>query len=339
MLAGEEGLKRALGIPAPEAIGEAIKSFRFGCQGPDIFYHNQRTKPSGLHYGALAHRRRFGSLVAYAAAALPPRERRPESPAGAYLLGLSTHAALDRATHPFIICFSGWADPADPSTQKRRGCHPFLERLLDMGILERRLGMAPADYGISARMGGGAAAAGDGPLVELWAAGLRAAYPRATGADPLLEARIANALADARGFYAVTDPAATSGREGRLARLDAAEGRYLISLVYPERLPEGMDAMNEAKAEWPHPAGDGRSSRASYLELVDSGIGESARAIGLVLGFWKGELTAASLAEALGEGGLALCDAGGAALPPRVCRPLALPEAMDAEYAARLRAR
>jgi hypothetical protein len=340
MLAGEEALGKVLSVPDPKAIGEAIPFFRFGCQGPDIFYHNQRTKPSGLHYGALAHRRRFGSLVAGAAAALSSPLRGPESPAGAYLLGLATHASVDRATHPFIICFAGWADPSDPSTRKRRGCHPFLERLLDMGLLERRLGLSPAEYGLSARMGIGAPpiAGSEEAIVALWAAGLRAAYPRATGADPLLEARIANALADARRFYAVTDPAAAAhvGREEVLATFNSAEGRHLISLIYPERLPEGMDAMNESRLPWPHPSGDGRVSSASYLELIDEGVAGAARAIGLVLGFWKGELSEAALAEGLGEGGLALCDAGGDALPPRICRPLALPEAMDAEYAARV---
>ena len=90
--------------------------FRFGCQGPDIFYHNRRTMPSGLHYGALAHRRGFGSLVAGAAASLPAAEREATSASAAYLLGLATHAAVDRATHPFIIYFSGWALPSDPGS-------------------------------------------------------------------------------------------------------------------------------------------------------------------------------------------------------------------------------
>lgn len=353
MLAGEEALRKALGISNPAALGPALeiarglpdeaalRAFRFGCQGPDVFYHNQRTKPSGLHYGALAHRRRSGSLVAGAASSLSEAERSPDSPRGAYVLGLSTHAALDRATHPFIICFSGWAEPSDPSTRRRRGCHPFLERLLDLCLLELRMGMAPADFGISARMGAGArgiaAAELDASLIAPWAAGLRAAFPRAAEADALLEARIANALADARHFYAVTDPASPqASRDVRISELEADEARYIISVIYPLRIPEGMDPMNEAKAEWPHPAGDGRASRASYPELVDSGTEEAARAIGLVLGFWRGELSASSLAQGLGEGSLALRDADGAAAAPRLCRPLALPEAMDAEYASRI---
>jgi hypothetical protein len=371
MLAGEEALKEALGlsregaadaatgaaVAALEAVvGDALPAFRFGCQGPDIFYHNQRTKPSGLHYGSLAHRRRSGSLVAAFAAALPEEERGPESPRGAYLLGLSTHAAVDRATHPFIICFSGWADPAKPATQRRRGCHPFLERLLDSLLLEKRLGLSPDRYGVSTRMAwGDASATGatgasardsrepDAALVELWAAGLREAFPRAAGSDALLEERIANALADARHFYAATDPAATRSREGqtggklRISKLPAEEARYVISVLYPLLRPEGMDPMNESGIEWLDPSGDGRSSRASYPKLVDEGASAAAKAIGLVLDFWRGGLSASSLAEGLGEGGLALRDPSGAAIAPRVCRPLALPEAMDAEYAARVR--
>jgi hypothetical protein len=340
ILAGEEALFLARGEMRPVAGAEGLwpgsRYFDFGCQGPDIFYHNQRTKPSGLHYGALAHRRRFGSLVAGAAAALPRKDRSLESPAGAYVLGLATHAAIDRATHPFIICFAGWADPADPSTQRLRGCHPFLERVLDIGLLKNRRGLRPSEFGLTARMA--ALPKADESLVPLWAAGLRAAYPRATGADPLLEARVANAIADARGFYAVTDPAATGsglvGR-GRLAALDPAEGRYLISLVYPELPLEGLDAMNESHATWPHPSGDGRSSSASYLDLMDEGAEAAARASALVMDFWKGGLSAAALAEALGEGGLALSDEEGLALPPRISRPLPLREAMDAEYSAR----
>jgi len=351
IIAGEEALEQAMGAGSVAALGEAAPFFALGCQGPDIFYHNQRTMPSGLHYGALAHRRRYGSLVAGAASALAADEARLDGPSGAYILGLATHAAIDRATHPFIICFSGWADPSHPSTEKLRGCHPFLERILDMGLLENRLGIGASEYGLSARLGlvagAGARALGDsaleGRLVALWAAGLRAAYPRSTSADPLLASRIANALADARHFYAVTDPAATARgapqggeREDWFGRLGKEEGRRLVAIVYPEKMPQGMDAMNLTGKEWRDPSGDGRSSSSSYLDLIEAGRAEATRSIKLILDFWRGALSMTTLAAELGEGGLALLDAKGASLPPRICSPLALSEAMDAEYAARL---
>ena len=337
IIAGERAFENEVGA----AMGETAALFRLGCQGPDIFYHNQRTKPSGLHYGALAHRRRFGSLVAGAAAAIPEGERGPGRPAGAYLLGLATHAAMDRATHPFIIHFSGWVDPSDPGTEMFRGCHSFLERLLDMCILKRNHGLTPHEYGLSERLGLDgessvqAGASDDEAIVALWSAGLRAAYPRATGSDSHLPQRIRNALADARHFYRVTDPVATASGghyQKWIERMGEDEGRKLISIVYPERLPEGMDLMNETGAEWRHPSGDGRRSTASYLDLVEAGVTEASQAISIVLSLWRSEISAAELAASLGEGGLGLCDAEGAVVPPRVCRPLALLEAMRAEY-------
>ena len=319
-----------------EALEGASPFFAMGCQGPDIFYHNRRTMPSGLHYGALAHRRKYGSLVAGAAASLAPEDRRPASPVGAYVLGLATHAPIDRAVHPFIIYFAGWAKPTEPSTQRLRGCHPFLERILDVGLLALRLGISPADYGLTARLRPVSGA--EAQLIEPWAAALRSAFPTSTLSDSLLEKRIANALADALHFYEVTAPESTlpgGARDNWLLRQSPEEGRYLVSIIYPPRMPEGLDAMNIAGAEWLHPSGDGRSSCASYPQLLDEGTAAAAAAISQVMRFWDGALSQAELATLIGEGGLGLSDAQGGNLPPLLCRPLPLPEAMAAEYAAR----
>lgn len=353
IIAGEAALGAALA--RPEGTEGAGPFFALGCQGPDIFYHNRRTMPSGLHYGALAHRRNYGSIIAAAASSLGPDGRSPSSPGGAYVLGLATHAAVDRATHPFIIYFSGWANPADPSSQRLRGCHPFLERVLDVGLLSRRFGLSPKDYALAPRLG--LEAADCAGLVKLWEAGLRAAYPRSTGSDLLLTQRVGNALSDALHFYQATAPEKTapgargsSGRDAsrrRTARRGASEwllrqspeeGRQLVSIIYPPALPPGFDALNEAGGEWLHPSGDGRSSTASYLELLDQGTAAAAAAISEVMRFWRGEIGAPELAGLIGEEGLALVGADGANQAPLISRPLPLSEAMEAEYLARTRA-
>ena len=337
MLSGEAALD-ALGI---ELTADSLPYFLFGCQGPDIFYHNQRTKPSGLHYGSLAHRKRFGSLVAAAASSLEPENRRPERPEGAYILGLSTHAALDRATHPFIVCRSLWISAATGDNARHRGCHAFLERLLDRELLALREGISPAEYGISTRLGFDREpdTVIDANLVALWEVGLRAAYPKASFADGLLRQRIANALADGRHFYRATDPS-RAGAENADSdwgpRFAGEEGRYLVSILYPELSHRELDAMNLAKASWPHPAGDGRSSDASYPELVARGETKAARAIAAVLDLWASAMTEAELVSAIGEEGLSLVDAEGAPGFPRASSPLALPEAMDEELAYRI---
>lgn len=382
ILAGEAALAAALLEQGAALPPEALPRFRLGCQGPDIFYHNQRTKPSGLHYGALAHKRRYGSLVAAAAAAAAAAggdvgargaakaadarggaaeaaataDAVAATAAGAYVLGLATHAALDRATHPFVICRAGWVEPGKPETARRRGCHAFLERLLDRELLALREGIGPEAFGLSARLAlrpgaadgaadgraGAGAALGfdrgaDAGIVALWARALSAAYPKAALADHALERRVENALADGRYFFAATDPAFSSEERGSgghwRAALAGEEGPYLVTILYPELPHAELDPMNLRKENWPHPLGGGRVSDASYPELVAAGEARAAEAIAAVLDFWAGRLGPEELAARIGEEDLSL----GAAAPPAglVCAPLALPEAMEAELAYR----
>jgi hypothetical protein len=341
ILAGEEALGRASPAAAAGILEEGGAYFRLGCQGPDIFYHNQRTKPSGLHYGSLAHRRGYG-LILEGMLGLPrPDPIYAGSPAGAYLLGLATHAAVDRATHPFIVYFSGWPDPADPESFRFASCHPFLERVLDGALLRALRGIEPSSYDVGALLAPPLAASAEEArvsaeeIVALWAAGLRAAFPRAAGSDILLERRIGNALSDAAFFYAVTSPMAAAGRatEDWFARLDERAGIRSVSLLYPESLPEGLDPMNLAHAAWPHPSGDGRGSSSSYLDLVEAGIEAAANALRLTLAAMGGDRAAVrALAESIGTGGLSVTDLSGSSMAPRVAKPLALDGLMAQEY-------
>jgi len=179
----------------------------------------------------------------------------------------------------------------------------------------------------------------DARLIALWEAGLRAAYAKASLSDELLVQRIANALADGRHFYRATDPARTEAGNASpdwRERLAGDEGRYLVSILYPELPHTQLDAMNMAKASWPHPAGDGRVSDASYPELVAHGEAKAARTIASVLGLWAGATTEGELASEIGDEGLSLVDAEGVPESPKVSAPLALPAAMDEELAYRI---
>jgi hypothetical protein len=344
IIAGEEALRRALTAEAEPILAAAGRWFRLGCQGPDIFYHNQRTKPSGLHYGSLAHRRDYGTIVEAAASALPAGSRDAATPSGAYLLGMATHAALDRATHPFIVCFSGWEGMSGRGGEVPARAHPFLERLLDVAYLDVTRGIAPSGFDFSRLLplAGGAAPDADpgtpGAIAALWAEGLRAAYPRAAGRDTLLGRRIGNALADALRFLFLTNPAAAadSSAASWFLRLDGEAALRSVALLYPETVPSDIDVMNLAHAPWPHPSGDGRGSSASYTELVEEGIEAAAVAIRAVSTAFEEGLPREEIALAVGTGGLVVADAGGIAVRPKVASPLPLAAPMAAELRRRL---
>jgi hypothetical protein len=340
------GSKGARAGDAGAAPGPAAAWFRLGAQGPDIFYHNQRTKPSGLHYGALAHRRNYGLIIEGALRSLLASGAAVDSPESAWLLGFATHAALDRAVHPYIVYFAGWQRPTDPESARFRGCHPFLERLLDLVILEEKRGLRigamdmevllPLDWAKTPEERGEASGT-DARVVAFLAEGLREAYPRAVGLDFLVDQRITNALADARFFFRMTNPARTSSGDRRfLGHFDERWGHRAIALIYPEELPRGIDLANRGGGVWEHPSGDGRKSRAGFLELFDEGVEGARRALRLVLEALRSGSIAEGLAAALGNGGLSVAGQDGLPLPPRLSRPLPLAEIMELEFQKRL---
>jgi len=359
ILAAEEALKlaapdlaEAWGIAAGWDSGHGGGKnawFRLGAQGPDIFYHNQRTKPSGLHYGALAHRRNYGLAVEAMTAALVESGSGPDSASGAWLLGFATHAAVDRVIHPFVVYFSGWQIPLVPESARFRSCHPFLERLLDIDALSRLRGLpiGACDLAMLLPFGGGPGAgspdiSGDAgteaELVRLLAKGLRAAFPSAVGSDFLIERRIGNAMLDARYFLQVTNPALTSsGSQSLLPWFDDRSGWRSMALIYPERLPPGIDVANEAHATWDHPAGDGRKSESSHAELLGLAIEKAAKAISLVAAAMRSRRVEAGFATEIGNGGLSVTDGDGIPVPPRLSRPLPLKAIMEAEFERRTR--
>jgi hypothetical protein len=213
-------------------------AFILGCQGPDIFYHNQRTRPVALEYGSLLHRRGYGvftaTLLKMGLPDPPPDEediragRREKgiNALGVYALGFMTHAVLDRHCHPYIVYKSSSAgaegkagtaaggrgrgiDPErdageEPEIGLGRFAHPFFERILDVLMLERLRGkeISAWDQGILVETC-------ENPplgLRELLARSLMAAFPERAGKDAKLSRRMDNAFLDAAHFYKVTSP-------------------------------------------------------------------------------------------------------------------------------------
>ncbi|HTX73483.1 MAG TPA: zinc dependent phospholipase C family protein [Rectinemataceae bacterium] len=342
ILVGEAALRGAAPAEAEAVLRSSGGYFRLGCQGPDIFYHNQRTMPSGLHYGALAHRRDYGRVIEGGLESLPRDRLAPESPAVAYALGLATHAAVDRATHPFIVFYAGWADPARPGTERFRACHPFFERLLDLALLSHERGIDPSDFDMEKLMAPSSqeSAQADSDLVTLWAAGLRKAFPRSTGGDQLIEQRVANALADARHFIRLTNPRRTAMLPGKgdwFTYLNERVGPRSVALIYPDSLPAEIDIESLGREGWEHPAGDGRSFSSTYLDLIGGARSEAETILRRMLGDLAGGSIPDGLGELIGNAGLSVNDRDGRHVPPLLSRPLPLPELMDREYRVRLR--
>lgn len=225
--------------------------FCLGCQGPDLFYHNQRTRPVALEYGSLLHRRGYGDFIkAFLGNSLNAAGTAAEPPvAAAYAIGFIMHPFLDRSLHPYIICRTGNASESAAAAREIARMHIFLERIIDVLMLEKLENLQVEAWDQEKFL---AAPAREGPseLIDALARSLRQTYPERAGRDTLLEERLSNALKDAGHFYQVTSPAATCGKRFGAADFfpaDEKRGVALTAFLYPERFSRDIDFLNEGR--------------------------------------------------------------------------------------------
>ncbi|MDR2176580.1 MAG: hypothetical protein LBP20_00875 [Treponema sp.] len=323
------------GLAADRALETIRKDYRtafaLGCQGPDIFYHSQRMRPVGLEYGTLLHRRGAGlftaGLLQLCLPGPPPGKNailtgeRGINALGVYALGFMTHAVLDREAHPYIIYKS--EPPASESPSRgtdrlsRNGSqyHAFFERIIDALMLRKLRGEEAASWDQEAVL---ARICGEPPpgLKELLVRALVLAFPERAGKDEKLKRRVDNTFADCARFYRLTSPRRTSvGAQGD--SVDGGEGEAVdlrtLVYVYPERLPAGIDFLNEKKAPWYYPVGTGGEDCRSFPEIYAGAVNKAAAAIAPVIAAYleTGIFPVREAAQAIGNGGLSIHDSEG----------------------------
>ena len=260
-------------------------SLVLGAQGPDIFYHNQRRKPSGLTYGPLMHRHGYGTAVAHMTRRARQLGLPPESWAGAWIVGFATHAILDRYTHPYINYFSGWVEPGDPHTEQFRSMHPFLERLIDVTLLQRTRGIHPNDLGFFDIVNCGPEP--PRPWLDLMIAALSGAYQRAAR-DSDLASRLTSAYLDTMGYYHFTNFVDGGHLAEALGREERGEiGTRWLSIVHPPNVPDDVDVLNLRGTVWRHPCSSREERTESLLDLYEAALEESVRTVRVIMDAWR----------------------------------------------------
>ena len=160
--------------------------------------HNHRRTPRGFRYGALLHRKGNDLLLAHVAAQIATlRNRIRREQALAVAFGYISHVWLDRIVHPYINYHAGWRGMPDRDAQ-RPAMHAFLERLIDVQLLDQLRGCSVQGYNFYQRL----------PLFQSSAAfllpvitdAIRAALVSAE-TDARLHTRLGNALRDALSYY------------------------------------------------------------------------------------------------------------------------------------------
>jgi hypothetical protein len=327
LIFAEEAVSRALGDEAAPILRTHGNLLRFAAQGPDIFYHNQRTMPTGLRYGVALHKHWYGTMVGHLVGEARRLGMGPATELGAFTLGFATHAILDRHTHPYIIYFAGWDDPGQPGANRMYHCHPFLERILDILVLAERRGIEPSafDFLPLVRCVHGLPY----PVLKALVKGLHATYP-SFGRKSLDRKRIENAYHDTIFFYKLTNH--LNVELPRLAwKKDRKDGfrQRRMGLLHPQEVPAGPDFLNRQGRAWCHPCDEEAVSHAGFLELYEQALAESVRTTRLVHDALAGHAPLESIAGAIGDQSL---DTGREPCTLRFSNPFPLREILDDMY-------
>lgn len=142
-LFAESSLKQAAPHLA-NAAAAAPMAFRWGAQGPDIFFYHQPLYENHIsRTGHLVHEERvarmFSELTAECA-----RLNTPE--AMAYVLGYCCHYTLDRIVHPFVTYIANYRiDPLYPQLS-HQAQHNLCESELDRALLAAAHSGNPSDF-------------------------------------------------------------------------------------------------------------------------------------------------------------------------------------------------
>jgi len=304
----------------PPGWGELLDkpAFALGCQGPDVFYHNRRTKPGGFLYGTRLHRRGWGTFLSRFRTQALDRGWGPEHPGMAYLVGLAGHGFLDRKGHPFIVTHAGWKVPREPSTDVLRNSHSFLERIIDVLMWPRLTGQPWTMCRWQDHWPGPEAFPSD--FWDAWAEVLYGIFPQLSP-RPEVEARLKNAVADAKGFLEFTAPRA------RDQGIRAAQAGALY-WFHPEALPE-WDFLNLSGTPWPDPL-SGEPRTESFPQLFDLALAETKHLLSTLTD------AGADWEAMAGNGNLNLPEAEGLPGAPAFSRPWDYAALYERERASRL---
>jgi hypothetical protein len=325
------------GIVADKAMEKTLNTYRtaftLGCQGPDIFYHNQTLRPVGLEYGTLLHRRDYGdftSVLLKMGLPDPPPDRedihmgRREkgiNALGVYALGFMTHAILDREAHPYIVYKSvrlGKAKAMFSSAQ----LHAFFERIIDVLML-LHLRNRPINSWDEETVLVHICEKPPLGLKELLVRSLKASFPERAGEDKKIFTRMDNTFQDCVAFYRRTNPVSTS--------LHTQASVSSIPYIYPEELPSTLDYLNLEKNAWQYPLAESPPDHRSFPEIYADAVCIAERNLSPVIARYldTGLFPIVPAAQAIGNESLSIHDSTGKPCPPHRTDPLPLEEVLE----------
>ncbi len=263
-----------------------------GAQGPDIFFHNQRTKPSGLAYGIKLHGSGYGKCCSALSDWILQEGLQDKQQEVFYLYGFVTHAVLDRYTHPFIISRAG---------SETAGAHAFYERIIDVLMLRRSLNIDPNTYDFLSRLPSGYAV--PECIIDMLNHSLSFIYPRSR-LKRQAKNRIENAFNDSLTYYTHTNYIDQEYICRAMEREKTGDIKEKwLSIIHPMWFPDEYDYLNLEKKIWHNPW-TGIETNDSFVDLWEKGLDRAVMLLEICRDVLQGDKPSKELETGVGNGPL-----------------------------------
>lgn len=241
-----------------ETITNHRQAYNLGAQGPDVlFYHRifPWTATSALKkFGHKVHTKNINAFFTRGFDHIEALDNQDlKALLSSYFYGFLTHYAIDTQTHPYIFYYSG---------HKGGYNHKYYECLLD-SVMAKRTSMAYGPTHKKIKL-----SSKDGLAIAHF---LHTTIEEVYRAPADLE-DIEESIKDMVTVLAVMyDPLhLKKPLIGLIDKVSHSRGK-LITGIFPRKLDPDVDYFNLNHKEWYHPCPPHRPSRASFLDLLDTG--------------------------------------------------------------------
>lgn len=320
---------RALRSSDSPISGIIPEVFNMGCQGPDIFSHNRRTRPFALAFSRLLHRHDYGRFCARFARHVIDNAGLSANPVvSSWFYGFVTHQVADRVFHPYIVYRSYVSGPTGISGVPPDRFHVFLERVLDVLLFERIEGRSVSTFDCAKVFAIDEASIRN--IARPLALALAETYPVENDNAVDLELRVRNAFSDTLHFYRMTNPSDVmlavppdEIRQSLFPSFDVSGA----ALLHPVGLDDSVDWLNDANGPWLDPV-SGLEFRLSVPDLFTRAAEGAVAAIGLAARVLSGLEDPDVLETAIGNGPLSVSGPDGKLGSVRYADPFDLGSAL-----------
>ncbi len=270
-LCGDKWLKNINNEAIAALVTKYRTAFNVGTQGPDILFY-YRIWPwcssGGLDkLGTRMHGEKVGEVFQELIQYIHTRGE-DKALLTAYLLGYSSHYALDSISHPYIYYKTGFS--REPSVKQRFSCHHSrFEKAIDIHMLQLEQRLKHTSVKVHGLIS----------LQSREALAIGAMYSDVISKVFRLSIRpqqIATAIKDMSKVYSLLTDRAGS----KMKLFNWLEGRlishsFVSSNIYPHKINDDYDYLNHSKSPWYLPWDNTEMRSESFYELYNRAIEET----------------------------------------------------------------